>query len=160
MSSSYALLNPVRPFPLFSRSREADGRGIAWGENVLMVENALFDIHVYQPSESDVLEEFSNGQRGGGGGEDEDVTAAGVHELPNMAFEGLWDTYVASLLSFLPGFGRLLILIRLGLGVVGWSILMISSLDCSIISTRRSFCPMLKLTVRSLVFDSIPRSVR
>lgn len=53
-----------------------------------MVENAIFDIHVYQPSESDVLEEFSNGQHG----EDDDVTAAGVHELPNRSFEGLWDT--------------------------------------------------------------------
>lgn len=63
--------------------------GSAYEQNVLMVENAMFDIHVYQPSETDVLEEFSNGQRGG---EDDDVTAAGVHELPNMSFEGLWDT--------------------------------------------------------------------
>ncbi|KAF8318230.1 hypothetical protein DL93DRAFT_2076246 [Clavulina sp. PMI_390] len=58
-------------------------------QNVLMVEDAVFDIHVYQPSESDVLEEFSNGQ-----GEDDDVTAAGVHELPNRSFDGLWDTLI------------------------------------------------------------------
>lgn len=61
-----------------------------------MVEDAIFDIHVYQPSESDVLEEFSSGQRG----EDDDVTAAGVHELPNRGFEGLWDTSVSFLTVF------------------------------------------------------------
>jgi hypothetical protein len=47
----------------------------------------VFDVHVYQPTESDVHEEFSNGGAG-----DDDVTAASVHELPNRSFEGLWDT--------------------------------------------------------------------
>lgn len=67
----------------------------AYNGNVLMVENVIFDIHVYQPSENDVLEEFTNGQRG----EDDDVTAAGVHELPNRSFEGLWDAFVCTLCS-------------------------------------------------------------
>jgi hypothetical protein len=72
-----------------------DGVNKAYDENVLMVENVIFDIHVYQPSESDMLEEFTNGQRG----EDDDVTAAGVHELPNRSFEGLWDAFVCALCS-------------------------------------------------------------
>lgn len=62
----------------------------AYANNVLLVANAVFDVHVYQPAESDVLEEFSNGQRG----DDDEVTAAGVHELPNRSFDGLWDTSV------------------------------------------------------------------
>lgn len=62
----------------------------AFPERVLRVENAVFEVHVYQPTE-DVVEEFSNGQRG----EDDDVTAATVFELPNRSLEGLWDTLVS-----------------------------------------------------------------
>ncbi|KAG6855050.1 hypothetical protein C0991_005979 [Blastosporella zonata] len=49
-------------------------------------------IHVYQPSESDSFEEFSNsaGVRDG----DDDTMAASVCELPNRTWEGLWDSLI------------------------------------------------------------------
>jgi hypothetical protein len=60
--------------------------------NILSVPSALLQIHVYQPSDSDSFEEFSNGA---GDGED-DTMAATVCELPNRNWEGLWDSLIYS----------------------------------------------------------------
>ncbi|KAF8338971.1 thyroid receptor-interacting protein 13 [Cantharellus anzutake] len=55
---------------------------------VLRVEDAVLDVHVYQPSEADAFEELSSGGRGDG----DDNVAATVCDLPNHSFEGLWDS--------------------------------------------------------------------
>ncbi|THH14965.1 hypothetical protein EW146_g5442 [Bondarzewia mesenterica] len=52
---------------------------------------AALQIHVYQPTEGDAFEEFSNGS---GGGEGEEVMAASVCELPSRTWEGLWDSLI------------------------------------------------------------------
>lgn len=44
-------------------------------------------IHTYQPSENDTIEEYSNGPADGGEG----VLAASVCELPCRSWEGLWE---------------------------------------------------------------------
>ncbi|KIL00371.1 hypothetical protein PAXRUDRAFT_130019 [Paxillus rubicundulus Ve08.2h10] len=44
-------------------------------------------IHTYQPSENDTVEEYANGSGDGG----EDVLAASVCELPCRSWEGLWE---------------------------------------------------------------------
>ena len=50
-------------------------------------------IHVYQPSQSDSFEEFSNSTPGSGG-DDDNTMAASVCELPNIGWEGLWDSLI------------------------------------------------------------------
>ncbi|RXW25150.1 hypothetical protein EST38_g687 [Candolleomyces aberdarensis] len=62
--------------------------------NILSVSSALLQIHVYQPSDSDSFEEYSNGV-GASDGED-DTMAATVCELPNRNWEGLWDSLIYS----------------------------------------------------------------
>ncbi|KAL0574320.1 hypothetical protein V5O48_007631 [Marasmius crinis-equi] len=58
----------------------------------LPLDEMILHIHVYQPSDGDSYEEFSNS---GGGREDEDDTmAASVRELPNRSWEGLWDSLI------------------------------------------------------------------
>ncbi len=46
----------------------------------------MLEVHVYQP-EADAFEELSSGGRGDG---DNNVSAT-VCDLPNRAFEGLWE---------------------------------------------------------------------
>ncbi|TFK43147.1 P-loop containing nucleoside triphosphate hydrolase protein [Crucibulum laeve] len=58
----------------------------------LMVEEMALQIHVYQPSDSDSFEEFSNSA--GARDEDDDTMAATVCELPNRGWEGLWDSLI------------------------------------------------------------------
>lgn len=55
----------------------------------LSLEDIILQIHVYQPSDSDSFEEFSNAGEG-----DEETMAASVCELPNRSWEGLWDSLV------------------------------------------------------------------
>jgi hypothetical protein len=58
----------------------------------LKMEEAVIQIHVYQPSDSDAFEEFSNSS--GYRNEDDDTMAASVCELPNRSYEGLWDSLI------------------------------------------------------------------
>lgn len=51
-------------------------------------------IHVYQPSDTDSFEEFSNSS--GVRADDDDTMAASVCELPNRSWEGLWDSLIYS----------------------------------------------------------------
>jgi hypothetical protein len=58
----------------------------------LSVDEMALQVHVYQPSDSDAFEEFSNSA--GGRNEDDDTMAASVCELPNRSYEGLWDALI------------------------------------------------------------------
>ncbi|KAF9221884.1 P-loop containing nucleoside triphosphate hydrolase protein [Gyrodon lividus] len=53
----------------------------------LPLSEILLQIHTYQPSENDTVEEYANGSGDGG----EDVLAASVCELPCRSLEGLWE---------------------------------------------------------------------
>jgi len=56
------------------------------------MEDAVIQIHVYQLSDNDVFEEFSNSS--GNRNEDDGTMAASVCELPNRSYEGLWDSLI------------------------------------------------------------------
>lgn len=56
----------------------------------LPIAQAALQIHIYQPTEEDAVEEFANGS----GGEGEEVMAASVCELPSRLLEGLWDSLI------------------------------------------------------------------
>ncbi|KAG6886064.1 hypothetical protein C0993_004054 [Termitomyces sp. T159_Od127] len=58
----------------------------------LALEDAALQIHVYQASDSDSFEEFSNSA--GIRDDDDDTMAASVCELPNSTWEGLWDSLI------------------------------------------------------------------
>ena len=58
----------------------------------LKMEEAVIQIHVYQPSDSDAFEEFSNSY--GNRNEDDGTMAASICELPNRSYEGLWDSLI------------------------------------------------------------------
>ncbi|KAG5731715.1 Thyroid receptor-interacting protein 13 [Termitomyces sp. T112] len=60
--------------------------------HTLALEDAALQIHVYQPSDSDSFEEFSNSA--GVRDDDDDTMAASVCELPNSTWEGLWDSLI------------------------------------------------------------------
>ncbi|KAF9449918.1 AAA-domain-containing protein [Macrolepiota fuliginosa MF-IS2] len=60
----------------------------------LSLEEMILHIHVYQPSDGDSFEEFSNSNGLGGGGDEDDTMAASVCELPNKSWEGLWDSLI------------------------------------------------------------------
>jgi pachytene checkpoint protein 2 len=57
----------------------------------LPLEQTSLQIHIYQPSDTDAFDEFSNGTKDGEG---EEVMAASVCELPNLGLEGLWDSLI------------------------------------------------------------------
>ncbi|KAJ7638612.1 P-loop containing nucleoside triphosphate hydrolase protein [Roridomyces roridus] len=58
----------------------------------LHISEMSLQIHVYQPSDTDSFEEFTNST---GTREDNDETmAASVCELPNRSWEGLWDSLI------------------------------------------------------------------
>ncbi|KAF5393981.1 hypothetical protein D9757_000204 [Collybiopsis confluens] len=57
----------------------------------LLIDEMLLQVHVYQPFNGDVDEEFANGV---GGDEDDETMAATVRELPNRSWEGLWDSLI------------------------------------------------------------------
>ncbi|KAG7097203.1 hypothetical protein E1B28_004574 [Marasmius oreades] len=58
----------------------------------LPLDEMILHIHIYQPSDGDAYEEFSNNS---GGREDgDDTMAASVTELPNRNWEGLWDSLI------------------------------------------------------------------
>ncbi|EIM88236.1 thyroid receptor-interacting protein 13 [Stereum hirsutum FP-91666 SS1] len=58
----------------------------------LPIEQIALQIHVYQYSENDTPEEYSNA----GGAEGEEVMAATVCELPSKMWDGLWDSLIFS----------------------------------------------------------------
>jgi len=58
----------------------------------LKMEDAVIQIHVYQLSDNDAFEEFSNST--GNRNEDDGTMAASVCELPNRSYEGLWDSLI------------------------------------------------------------------
>lgn len=58
----------------------------------LPLDELALQIHVYQPSETDSFEEFSNGA--GSKDDEDDTMAASVCELPNLSWEGLWDSLI------------------------------------------------------------------
>jgi len=55
----------------------------------LPMDRVSLQIHTYQPSESDIIEEYSNGPASESG---DQVLAASVCELPCRSWEGLWDS--------------------------------------------------------------------
>jgi hypothetical protein len=59
--------------------------------STLSLEEIALQIHVYQPSDADSFEEFSNNT---GVKDDDDTTAASVSDLPNRSWEGLWDSLI------------------------------------------------------------------
>lgn len=61
---------------------------------VLNVSDALLQIHVYQPSDSDAFDEFTSGGSPSDG--EDDTMSATVCELPNKSWEGLWDSLIYS----------------------------------------------------------------
>jgi len=58
----------------------------------LPIEETAIHVHVYQPSNSDAFEEYSN--NAGARNEDDDTMAATVCELPNRCYEGLWNSLI------------------------------------------------------------------
>ncbi len=58
----------------------------------LPLDELVLQIHVYQPSDTNSFEEFSNGA--GSKDEEDDTMAASVCELPNLSWEGLWDSLI------------------------------------------------------------------
>lgn len=61
--------------------------------NTIRLQEAVFQIHVYQPSNADTFEEFSN-TVGARDGDADDTVAACICELPNRNLEGLWDSLI------------------------------------------------------------------
>lgn len=60
--------------------------------STLSLEEMVLQIHVYQPSDADSFEEFSNNS--GGKDDDDETAAASVSDLPNRSWEGLWDSLI------------------------------------------------------------------
>ncbi|KAK0231038.1 P-loop containing nucleoside triphosphate hydrolase protein [Armillaria fumosa] len=58
----------------------------------LPLDELALQIHVYQPSDTDSFEEFSNSA--GSKDDEDDTMAASVCELPNLSWEGLWDSLI------------------------------------------------------------------
>lgn len=56
------------------------------------IAQARLEIHVYQPSSSDIVDEFSAADPGSDEGDE--TTAASVAELPNRSLDGVWDSLV------------------------------------------------------------------
>ncbi|KAF8665560.1 hypothetical protein AX16_000019 [Volvariella volvacea WC 439] len=56
----------------------------------LSVNDAMLQIHVYQPSQSELFEDFFTDARDEG----EETMAASTCELPNKGLEGLWDSLI------------------------------------------------------------------
>lgn len=61
-------------------------------KSLLMMEEMTIQVHVYQPLENDVFEEFS--QESSGRGDEDTSMAATICELPNKSYEGLWDSLI------------------------------------------------------------------
>jgi hypothetical protein len=58
----------------------------------LALDEMALQIHVYQPSDTDSFEEYTNAS--GVRDDDDDTTTASVCELPNRGWEGLWDSLI------------------------------------------------------------------
>ena len=57
----------------------------------LPLDALTLQVHVYQPSDTETFEEFSNNTSAG---DEDDTMAASVCELPNIGWEGLWDSLI------------------------------------------------------------------
>lgn len=60
--------------------------------STLSLEEMALQIHVYQPSDADSFEEFSNAS--GVRDDNDDAAAASISDLPNRSWEGLWDSLI------------------------------------------------------------------
>jgi pachytene checkpoint protein 2 len=60
--------------------------------HTLSLQEVSLEVHVYQPSDTDTFEEFSNSA--GARADDDDTMAASVCELPNRSWEGLWESLI------------------------------------------------------------------
>ncbi|KAJ9475477.1 Pachytene checkpoint protein 2 [Pseudozyma hubeiensis] len=58
------------------------------------VTDAALQIHVYQPSSTDIIDEFSAADPNAD--DPDETTAASVSELPNLSLDGIWDTLIYS----------------------------------------------------------------
>ena len=58
----------------------------------LTQDQMMLQIHVYQPSESDSFEEFTNSI--GSKSDEDNSSAAIISELPNRDWNGLWDSLI------------------------------------------------------------------
>lgn len=58
----------------------------------LHISEMSLQIHVYQPADNDLFEEFTNST--GAREDNDDTMAASVCELPNRSWEGLWDSLI------------------------------------------------------------------
>ncbi|CBQ69985.1 related to PCH2-putative ATPase [Sporisorium reilianum SRZ2] len=56
------------------------------------IAEAKLQVHVYQPSSSDIIDEFSAADPNADEGDE--TTAASVSELPNRSLDGVWDSLV------------------------------------------------------------------
>lgn len=57
------------------------------------ITEAKLEVHVYQPSSTDIVDEFSAADPNAAD-EGEETTAASVAELPNRSLDGVWDSLV------------------------------------------------------------------
>ena len=62
--------------------------GTAW----IPITEARLQVHVYQPSSTDIVDEFSAADPNADDGDE--TTAASVAELPNRSLDGVWDSLV------------------------------------------------------------------
>lgn len=60
----------------------------------IFIADANLQIHVYQPSSTDIIDEFSAADPNAD--DPDETTAASVSELPNRTLDGVWDTLVYS----------------------------------------------------------------
>ncbi|KAL1742430.1 P-loop containing nucleoside triphosphate hydrolase protein [Schizophyllum fasciatum] len=58
-------------------------------QDYLPIDEAAFEVHVYQPNDSESFEDFT-----ASGDDGDDTNAATVCELPNRNWEGLWDSLI------------------------------------------------------------------
>ena len=58
----------------------------------ISVSEAKLEVHVYQPSSTDIVDEFSAADPNADEGDE--TTAASVAELPNRSLDGVWDSLV------------------------------------------------------------------
>ena len=58
----------------------------------ILIDDAKLEVHVYQPSSTDIVDEFSAADPSAEEGDE--TTAASVSELPNRSLDGVWDSLI------------------------------------------------------------------
>lgn len=85
-----------------SQLKSSDAHFTPAVEEAIRLDHAQLHIHVYRPSQQYIVDSFSAGEPGeddaedgnDGAGEDADIMAATVAQLPSVALEGVWDTLI------------------------------------------------------------------